>query len=98
MVLARHPQGFISQHAMIASKNIFDSRGDGMPQVQRSRNIGWRHSDDKRLASRSRARLEVAALLPEMIPLAFNSLWLVSFRQRLPPEHRIGPTIIPLDP
>src|SRR5258708_1283332 len=97
VIFARHPQGIVSQHAMIANKNVFDSRRDGMTQVQRARDIGWRHTDDKGFTSRTRAWLKVATFFPETIPFTLNRLRLVGFRQRLRLECCIGRTIILLD-
>ena len=79
VIFARHPQGIIAFHSMVANEYIFDGGGNGVAQVQRTGHVGWGHADYKRWTSRIAIRLEVAALFPETVPFALNSLWFIGF-------------------
>ena len=82
VIFSRHPQGVITLHAMVANEDIFNGGGDGVTKVKRARDIGWRHTDNKRCTGRTGLWLEVASFFPEAIPFAFNGLRLVGFWQR----------------
>src|SRR2546426_5755972 len=79
MVFARHPQGIVTAHTMVANEDIFYSGSDGVPQVQRAGHIRRRHADDEGGFGRITARFEVATFFPEAIPLAFDGLWVICF-------------------
>src|SRR5438132_1208889 len=48
VIFARHPQGIIAFHSMVANEYIFDGGGNGVAQVQRTGHVGWGHADYKR--------------------------------------------------
>src|SRR6185437_10985581 len=45
VILARHPERWVAQHAMVADHDVFERRGDGMPEMQRAGHVRRRHAD-----------------------------------------------------
>ncbi len=81
VIFSRHPQGVVALHAMVANEDIFNGSGDGVTKVKRARDIGRRHTDNKRCAGRTGLWLEVASFFPEAIPFALNGLRLVGWQR-----------------
>src|SRR5947209_7388774 len=81
VIFARHPQGIIALHAMVANQDVFDGSGDSMPKVQRAGDVGRWHTDGKGLSLSIWTRLKVATFFPETIPLALDYPWLIRFWQ-----------------
>src|SRR5436305_13981604 len=77
VIFSRHPQGVVALHAMVANKDIFNGGCDGVTKVKRTRDIRWRHADDKRRTGRTGLWLEVASFFLDALPFVFNGLRLV---------------------
>ncbi|MBA7671014.1 hypothetical protein ES703_79163 [subsurface metagenome] len=79
MVNTGQPQYRLTLHPMPAGHNVLQSRGQGMPNVKLTGNIGWGHNDDKWLLIRVYPGFKVALLQPEPVPLLLHLPRLIGF-------------------
>mmetsp|Transcript_25038 Transcript_25038/g.68033 ORF Transcript_25038/g.68033 Transcript_25038/m.68033 type:complete len:488 (-) Transcript_25038:327-1790(-) len=83
MVRARHPHGVVAAHAPPAYNGVLDRVGEGVADVQCSRDVGWGNDDDKRRLGAVHVRLEVARRFPPVIPGSLHDVWVVSLARCL---------------
>ncbi len=86
VVRARHPEGGIASHAMVADHQVFYRGRDGVAQMQLASHIGRRHGDDEGLLSpvgqpflELRLRLEIPLGFPPIVEPLFGGMGVVGF-------------------
>src|SRR5262249_14206953 len=77
MVHPRHPQHVASLHATPADQNILDRVVERMADVQGPGDVRRRDDDAVRLARVGGGRMEIASLVPELVPASFNCFRIV---------------------
>jgi len=79
MVGARHPVGIVALHAVAADQDVHEGLLEGMPHVQRARDVGRRELDAIGLRTGIARMAEIAALLPFGIPASLNAVRVEAF-------------------
>ena len=72
VVEAGQPEGVEAAHALPAHDHVLEGEGEGVSDVQGSRDVGGRDHDRKARLARRGIGDEEAALLPEGIPARFD--------------------------
>ena len=99
VIRARHPQGGIALHALIAREDVLQRRIERVAHVQLAGDVRGRHDDGKRLFVRIGFAGKIAAAHPHVINLAFDLFGVVDLRKlfhgspplRLPGRKKIAP-------
>src|SRR5207245_11123544 len=71
------PQGVIALHAPPADQDVLEGVVQGVPHVQGAGHIRRRNDDAESLPIGIRPAVEVAALIPELLPAALSLLRIV---------------------
>ena len=79
MVGARHPQGGIALHPLGADEHILHGVIQRMAHVELTGHVRRGHDDGVRLLVGVRFRVEVAAVLPELVDTVFHLAGIVLF-------------------
>ena len=81
MVNAGQPQRGIALHSLITGQDILKCRIKGMPHVELTGDIGWRHNDGERLLIGVYLALEIVPVHPHLIDLFLDRFRVIHFRK-----------------
>ena len=80
VIRAGEPKHLIPGHALIAGDGVLQRIVQGVAHVELARDVGGRDHDGERGLLRVRLCVEIAALLPFLVPFALYDLMIVGFR------------------
>ena len=80
VVCAREPQHLIARHALIAGDGVLQGVVEGVAHMELARDVGGRDHDGEGRLVRVRFSVEVAVLLPLLIPFVLHDLMIVGLR------------------
>ena len=90
MIRARHPEGVVALHPLIADQDILQGVVQGVAHVKLARDIGGRHHDRKRFPASVHLGVEILLFHPVCVNPILHSLRIVGLCQFF---HPLGPPV-----